>query len=125
MEVMVMIYERIIQAAPPGTVIPKPAAKANFLVKGTGTRRGERALIYTIPNHKNPDKPYQKGITATEIERAYQQLITSGRFNRDWFNRYLPGCSKEGGCNFTTIGGLFILLGVAKYAGSGEYWKVI
>jgi hypothetical protein len=64
MEELAMIYERIIQIARPGTVIPKPAAKADFLVKDIGTRRGERALIYSIPNHQNPGKPYHKGITA-------------------------------------------------------------
>ena len=118
-----MIFDRIVKNAPPGTVIPKPAAKAEFKVKGTGRRRGERALIYTIPNHKTPTKPYQKGITVTEFEQAYRQLVTSDRFTRDWFNRNLAACSKEGGCNYTTIGGLFVLLGEAEYAGPGLYRK--
>ena len=47
----------------PGTIIPKPQARADFIVKGWSVRRGERALIYTIPNHKAPTKPYQKGVT--------------------------------------------------------------
>jgi hypothetical protein len=34
-----------------GTIIPKPQGRADFIVKGWGVRRGDRALIYTIPNH--------------------------------------------------------------------------
>jgi len=36
-----------------------------------------------------------------------------------WFDQYLSKCAAEGGCNFTTIGGIFILLGEAYYAGPG------
>jgi hypothetical protein len=100
----------------PGTIVPKPQAKDDFIVKGLGTRRGERALIYTIPNHKNPTKPYEKGITASEWERAFTQLRNTGDFSRGWFQRAMPACAKEGGCNFTTIGGILELLGYASYS---------
>lgn len=36
---------------PAGTAIPKPEAKAEFRIKGPGRRRGETAIIYTIPSH--------------------------------------------------------------------------
>ena len=49
-----------LRSIPPGTVIPKPEAQANFVVKGWGKRADEDALIYFIPNHSNPAKPYQK-----------------------------------------------------------------
>src|SRR5262249_2000967 len=100
---------------PPGTIIPKPEGRADFLVKGWGIRRGERALIYTIPNHKNPSKPYQKGITASDWAQAFERLTNSGDFSRSWFEQAMPMCSKEGGCNFPTIGGIFELLGYATY----------
>jgi hypothetical protein len=99
----------------PGTVIPKPQARSDFAVKGWGVRRGERALIYTIPNHKKPNRPYQKGITASELVKAFQHLADAGELSRSWFGRALPDCAKEGGCNFTTIGGIFELLGYALY----------
>jgi hypothetical protein len=116
-----MIIEKILQIAPSGTRIPKPNAKADFIVKGVGKRRNENALIYQIPNHQNPNKPYSKGVTFTEFEKAFTRLQTSGEFTREWFDANLPECSKEGGCNFTTIGGIFELLNIAKYTGPGRY----
>lgn len=104
-----------------GTVIPKIEAKSDFIIKGWGNRRGEEALIYTIPNHKEPSRPYEKGITASEWMRAYQQLKNYGEFSRDWFDKNMPECAKEGACNFTTIGGIFQLLGIAVYHKRGAY----
>ena len=98
-----------------GAIIPKPDAKADFVVKRLGSRRGETALIYTIPNHSNPKKPYEKGISGSEWEAAYEQIYSAGEFSRKWFNQSMPACAKEGGCNFTTIGGLFTLLGFTEY----------
>ena len=116
-----MIFDRIIRKAPPGTVIPKPEAKSDFIVKGIGNRRGEKALIYFIPNNNNPQKPYQKGVTVSEFDSAFNELTTSGSFTKDWFKRNLPKCNAEGDCNFTTIGGLFTLLGEAVYQERGIY----
>ena len=104
----------------PGQLIPKPEAQAEFRVKGWGTRRNERALVYLIPNHQNPAKPYQKGITVSEWRMAHSQLTSQGCFSREWFDRHLSQCSKEGSCNFTTIGGIFMQLGLARYS-RGQY----
>ncbi|SRR6266568_6765914 len=119
-----MTIERILKAAPPGTVIPKPAATRPFRVKGVGRRRGERALIYTIPNHSDPKHPYEKGITASEFATAYKRLTDFGELSHQWFRQHLPACATEGSCNFTTIGGLFQRLGVAAYERRGVYRKV-
>ena len=119
-----MISDRIKLNIPPNTVIPKPEATAEFKVKGWGIRRGQDALIYFIPNHTDPTKPYQKGITSTEFTSAYNELMKSGELTRNWFNSALPACAKEGGCNFTTIGGVFQLLGIATYAERGSYLRV-
>jgi hypothetical protein len=116
-----MIIERILRAAPPGTVIPKPAASRPFRVKGTGTRRGELALVYTIPNHRDPGHPYEKGVTTSEFETAYKQLTTAGELSHRWFSHHLRACAAEGPCNFTTIGGLFQHAGWAVYARRGVY----
>jgi hypothetical protein len=103
----------------PGTLIPKPEAREEFTLKGWGKRNGEAALIYFIPIQNR--RPSQKGITEGEWERAYHQLLTTGQFTREWFNSHMPRCSKEGGCNFTTIGGILSLLGLAAYDGRGVY----
>jgi hypothetical protein len=118
-----MIIERIQQVAPPGTVIPKPRAKGDFIVKGVGIRRGERAIIYTIPNHREPNNRYEKGINASELERAFQELIRTGEFTRQWMKEHLSTRLKDGGRNFTSIGGLFVLQGEARYTGPGMYRK--
>jgi len=99
----------------PGIVIPKPKAKADYVVKGWGMRRGEAALIYRIPNHKNPSKPYEKGVNVGEWYKVYNCIINGEKFTRDWFNRNIPDCAEEGSCNFTTIGGIFQLLGLVDY----------
>ncbi len=116
-----MIFEHMLRIAPPGTVIPKPEAKGEFRVKGLGMRRGEKAIINTIPNHQRPERPYEKGINISEFEAACKQLMTAGALTRQWFKDNLPGCESEGSCNFTTVGGLFVLLGKAKYAERGIY----
>ena len=116
------IINRIEQEITPGTEILKPAARGNFVVKRWGRRRGERALIHMIPNHRDPARPYQKGITESEWNKAFDQLKETGEFNRAWFVNALSDCNRECGCDFTTIGGIFELLGIAKYK-RGAYKK--
>jgi hypothetical protein len=116
-----MIVIRIRRLIKHTTYIPKPATKSR--VKGWGVRRGEAALIYFIPIKKHPDRPSEKGVTESEFEQAYQQIIENGEFSRKWFDQNMQACSKEGGCNFTTIGGIFKLLGIADYK-RGLYFKI-
>jgi hypothetical protein len=110
-----MILAEIERKIAPGTIIPKPQGRADFVVKRWGVRRGERTLIYTIPNHKTPTRPYEKGITVSEWLQAFERLTHAGDFSRPWFERSMPTCAKEGSCNFTTIGGIFEILGYATY----------
>ena len=119
-----MVFDEILRLTPRGTVIPKPRPRGKYIIKGLGKRRGETALIYTIPNHKNPQKPYEKGVTDSELEQSYARLTASGTLTRQWFVKTLPECNAEGSCNFTTIGGLFVLLGKAAYEGAGTYRRV-
>lgn len=110
-----------IEAMSIGSAIPKPKSSDSSRFVGWGVRRSERAVIYAMPNHKNPSKPHKKGVTLNELEKAYEHLVNNGSFTREWFNANMPGCRREGACNFTTIGGLFELVGVARYAGTGTY----
>ena len=98
-----MIFPRV-RAIAQGTVLPP-----NYTVKGIS--RDGSALVYRIPNNRG-GKPYQKNIPAPEWEVAYQRLVGSGEFTRTWFKRNLP-CAKNGGCNFTLIGEVFVLLELA------------
>lgn len=117
-----MIFDEIMLRLNEGTTIPKPESKEVFKIKGLGKRREEKALIYYIPNHNDSDKPYQKGITVSEFETAYLQLVNNGELSRSWFNENLSQCAKEGTCNFTTVGGIFELLDLAEYK-PGKYVK--
>lgn len=122
--IAVLVYDQIRKKIQPGMEIPKPEAKGKFLVKGWGKRGGEGALIYRIPNHSNPHKPYEKGITLSEFDIAFGHLDECGCFTRKWFSENMLRCSKEGGCNFTTIGGIFVLLGIVRYDRRGVYRKI-
>lgn len=117
-----MLIEKI-RSLQQGTVIPKPEATADFTIKGWATRRGEQALVYRIPNHKSPENILVKGVTISEFECAYAEIQSSGQFTRSWFNANLSRCAKEGGCNFTTIGGIFELLGLARHV-RGAYVRI-
>lgn len=117
------IIGRIEDWASRGAEIPKPETDRVYRVKGWGRRRGERALIYLIPNRTHPSQPYEKGVTVSEWEQAYARLASEGELRRSWFERSMAWCSKEGGCNFTTIGGVFVALGIAVRHGRGVYRK--
>lgn len=118
-----MLIDEILRRIPAGSVIPKPSAKAPFLLLGDGKRRGERAVIYSIPNHGRPERPYRKGLTQSELEIARLELERSGELTRKWFNEHLESAAREGGCNFTTLGGLLQLLGRAQYAERARYTR--
>lgn len=109
------IVARIRSEVQSGIAIPKPDSTEPHRVKGWGVRRGEPALIYQMPNHRNPDKPHERGITESEWQAAWATLQHSKEPSRFWFETKLPACNAEGGCNFTTIGGVFVLLGEAAY----------
>lgn len=115
-----MLIERV-RALQAGAVIPKPEATADFRLKGWGRRRGGGALIYRIPDQRSAETRLEKRITVTEFARAYEELELSGQFTRSWFNLNLPAAANEGGCNYTTFGGVFSFLGLAKDGALGEY----
>ena len=106
---MIDIIEKINRVALPGTVIPKPRTKEH-LVKEWSISAGERALVYTMPNKNNPDKLDSKLIKESDFRKSYYQLTTYGTFTKQWLKLNLPVLAKQG-CNFTTIGGIFELLG--------------
>ena len=118
------IIDRLEAEIAPGRRIPRPETDREYRVKGWGTRRGERALIYFIPNGKDGSKPHQKGVTVSEWKEAYERLVSKGELCHSWFKSALPACHREGSCNFTTIGGVFELLGLAERAGRGAYREV-
>jgi hypothetical protein len=65
-----------------------------------------------------------KGISVSEWEQAYRRLCAAEEFTREWFNANMKCCSSNGPCSFTTIGGLFSLLGIAVYDSPGCYRQI-
>jgi hypothetical protein len=116
-----MVIDRILNELPPGTVIPKPSAERLFTMTGEGTVRGEGGVFYTIPNRKNPNKLRQKGIAGSQLEKAFRHLQQTGKLTKKWWNENVRHSDNEGGCNFTTVGGLLALLGEAEYSERGVY----
>jgi len=113
-----MIFQQVRSIAKRGALLPG----TNYTVKGLGKRRGQTALVYRIPNNTGSGTHYEKGVTESELERAYEQLVGTGAFTRKWFNANLSACAKDGPCNFIAIGKTFVLLGVAV-SGRGTYTR--
>ena len=107
-----MIFHRITATLIGGTSVPG----TSYIIKGVGSRRGEAALVYLIPNRSAPGRPREKGVTEAEFNQAYGELLNSGSFSRMWFSAHLQNCAKEGPCNFLFIGGVFVELGVARHS---------
>ena len=113
----------VIRSLPQGTVVSRSATASELEVKGWGHRRSLPALIYYIPN-RSGGRRYEKGVTVDEWRQAYEVLSSEGKLSRQWAQKHIPACLKEGSCNFTAIGGVFCLLGIAEYAGPGVYRKI-
>ena len=52
---------------------------------------------------------------------CYEKLESSGELSRDWFNKNFPEHNGRP-CNFSTVGSIFIKMGIAIYT-SGSYLK--
>jgi len=105
------IFSQAVSAFPPGATLPETA----YVVKGEGKRHHEKAIVYYIPNSKQPTKPDEKGFTSSELCHAYSQLLSAKEFTRAWFNTEIESGKFSGGapCNFLAIGAVFVGLGLA------------
>jgi len=120
-----MLLSRIKAVAKPGITIPKPYSKGKYIVERWGISREEEALVYSIPKRPATKSQSMKRIRGSDFQAAYKVLNETGLFKSTWFDKYLPQCAKDGRCNFTTIGGIFELIGDAKYIQKGVYKKTI
>ncbi len=118
------LIDRIRATVPVDTWIPKPESTGKYKVVGWGESRGEEALVYEIPAEAGSLKASRKRVTASAFELSFSALQTAEGFTKSWFDEHLPDMARDGACNFTTIGGVFILLGEALYASRGRYAKI-
>jgi hypothetical protein len=106
---MLDIFQEAMKAFPPGANLPG----TGYTIKRFGKTRGGDAIVYFIPNRVNPKKPYQKRFAASDLQRAYEQLLSTGQFTRVWFSSGMKECAKDGPCNFLAMGAIFVGLKLA------------
>ena len=118
------MLSKIKQTVLPGVAIPKPVSKEVYLVVGWGRSRGEEALVYELPPKPNTKKASRKRLPASVFDAADKEFQQNGQITRTWFQTNFPAVDADGDCNFTTLGGVFELLGRAVYAVPGIYKKL-
>ncbi len=82
-------------------------------------------MVYRIPARRGTKKASEKRITASAFEQAFDVLQATGQITRRWFAQHLPDLERDGTCNFTTVGGVFELLGEVRYVEPGVYERII
>jgi len=105
------IFSLAVATFPSGATLPG----TEYVVKGLGMRRHENAIIYYVPNSKQPAKPDEKGFTLSELHHAYQQLLSANEFARAWFDSEVArgNFGRGAPCNFLAIGAVFVGLDLA------------
>ena len=101
--------------------IPKPQGET-FITKIGYTsidRKKQLGFQYTVGADR------KKYVTFDTLYKAYEQILESGQFSREWYNKTFPIESSRNPCNFTTIGGIFVQLKIVYYDSTGLYKKVM
>jgi len=120
-----MIIELIKSKVPPGTIIPKPQSKKVYPVTGwKHNRQGKEVLEYSIPTKSGTGKQQKKTIFSEVFEAAYEALCSKRDITKDWLANTFPKVNAAGGCNFTTLGGIFEILNLVERAGRGVYRRL-
>ena len=116
--------DRIKKVAVAGRTIPKPTSSHGYAVIEWGISRGEEALVYRIPTKGNTVRASTKRVPSSVFEAADGVLAATGEITRAWFAKTFPKVWADGACNFTTLVGVFELLGDVTYAEPGKYRRV-
>jgi hypothetical protein len=113
-----VLIDRIAEI-PQGTQIPKPSSTRNYTLKEVGVRGDARVVAFSIPRKNG--KRETKLITEEQLEKAYSHFKATGSIDKAWWKANVSLKEDEGGCTFTSFGGLLIVLGEAERAGRGKY----
>jgi len=85
---------------------------------------GEYAQVYEIPPRTRRQTPVEKRIPESVFKSAATELRSRGCLTRQWFCDTFPDLAAHDPCTFTTLGGVFELLGEVEYARAGVYRAV-
>ena len=113
------IFSQAVSAFPRGAKLPG----TGYVIKGSGKRHHEKAIVYYIPNSKRPTEPDLKGFTAAELRRAHRQLSSAKSFTRSWFESEVVRKNFSAGapCNFLAMGAVFVGLDLADKTADGLF----
>ncbi len=87
-------------------------------------KKGEVALEYMIPPTRLRAKPNTKKIYRTEWIHACEHIERTGFYTRQIWKERFPEQAVSCPCNFTTIGGLLELAGIARRCARSTYQKI-
>ena len=112
------LKDRVVELQKNNTPIPKTEDRYTYILKvSVGEIYGEKkdSFYYPVGSSK------EKAVPFDTLYAAYQRLIGTGIFSRAWYKETFPAEERSRPCNFTTIGGVFVVLGFAEHMGNGVY----
>ncbi len=115
------LKERIIDYYKKHTAISKPKGGYIFIENIGNTKIDgveKEGFQYSV------DSKNKKYVPFDTLFLCYKRIFAFGELTTEWFKTTFPKEYKDRPCNFTTIGGVFILLGIAVYKNSGIYKKI-
>lgn len=111
-----------IETIPEGTKIPKPDANPYIvnhwgLSQSGGFVRKHKAMFYKMSKCNTK----LKSIPLPVFAWACKALVDTGQLSRPEYERKFELLNSSAPCTYTTLGGVFVLLGEAVYEGNGIY----
>lgn len=94
------------------TPVPKPNGETILTMSD---KIGQDRFQYTLGEDR------KKSIPFATLFGCYEKLTTDGELKRQWFATEFKAEHSSSPCNFTTIGGIFVKMGIAEYFGNGIY----
>ncbi|MCI6952658.1 MAG: hypothetical protein MR839_01975 [Spirochaetia bacterium] len=111
------LKDAVVELYKNNTLIPKPNTSARILKIAVANIHGEEkdSFYYLIGSSRTKAVPFDT------LYAAYQRLTETGTFSRAWYRETFPAEARSRPCNFSTIGGVLVVLGFAEYMKNGVY----
>lgn len=108
----------VVELCKNNTPIPKTKGRYTHILKVAIAKiHGEEkdSFYYSIGSSSIKAVPFDT------LYAAYRRLTETGTFSRAWYKETFPAEAEDYPCNFTTIGGVLVVLGFAEYIENGVY----